>query len=212
MTGSRWTLWAAGALLCAAIALVSYRYLLNVGPFPQMILDNSYRLPWLVIHVAASATALLLGMLQFLPSIRTTRPHVHRWTGRIYATGCLVGAIAGLVLAFGASTGPISTAGFGLLAVVWALTTGLAWRAAWRRKFGEHRAWMIRSFALTCAAVTLRLYLPALDLLSIPFIPGYRAISFVCWVPNLLLAELYLFAERSSQQQRRQAKLGAGTA
>jgi len=51
---------------------------------------------------------------------------------------------------------------------------------------------MIRSFALTFAAVTLRLYLPISAMLSIPFEEAYRAISFLCWVPNLALAELYL--------------------
>lgn len=51
---------------------------------------------------------------------------------------------------------------------------------------------MIRSFALTCAAVTLRLYLLILFGLPIPFVQGYRAISFLCWVPNLIVAEYYL--------------------
>ena len=68
----------------------------------------------------------------------------------------------------------------------------LAWRRAMQRRFTEHRAWMIRSFALTLAAVTLRLYLPVASLMSIPFDDAYRAISFLAWVPNLLVAELYL--------------------
>jgi hypothetical protein len=51
---------------------------------------------------------------------------------------------------------------------------------------------MIRSFALTFAAVTLRLYLPLIFLTGFNFVDGYRAISFLCWVPNLVLAELYL--------------------
>lgn len=51
---------------------------------------------------------------------------------------------------------------------------------------------MIRSFALTFAAVTLRLYLPLHLLFQVSFDDAYRAISFLCWVPNLLIAELYL--------------------
>jgi hypothetical protein len=65
-----------------------------------------------------------------------------------------------------------------------------------QRRFVEHRAWMIRSFALTFAAVTLRIYLPILEQLPVPFEDGYRAISFLCWVPNLLAAELYLRGKR----------------
>ena len=96
------------------------------------------------------------------------------------------------MLALGASTGPVSTAGFGGLAILWVATTSLAWRAALQRRFIDHRAWMIRSFALTFAAVTIRLYLPVLLVLPVSFEDGYRAISFLCWVPDLVAAEMYL--------------------
>ena len=71
------------------------------------------------------------------------------------------------------------------------------------RRFDEHRAWMIRSFALTFAAVTLRIYLPLIPLTDMPFIEGYRAISFLCWVPNLVIAELYI---RATAMRRMSAK------
>jgi hypothetical protein len=71
-------------------------------------------------------------------------------------------------------------------------------------RFIEHRAWMIRSFALTFAAVTLRLYLPLHLLFQVHFDDAYRAISFLCWVPNLLVAELYL--------RKKQLRLEAGVA
>lgn len=51
---------------------------------------------------------------------------------------------------------------------------------------------MIRSWALTLAAVTLRVYLPLVMALDLPFLPWYRAISFLAWVPNLIVAELWL--------------------
>ncbi len=59
-------------------------------------------------------------------------------------------------------------------------------------RFVQHREWMIRSFALTFAAVTLRLYLPLAALLSIDFVDAYRALSFLCWVPNRVVVEFYL--------------------
>jgi hypothetical protein len=55
-----------------------------------------------------------------------------------------------------------------------------------------HREWVIRSFALAFAAVTLRLYLPIAQLLPVEFDDAYRAISFLCWVPSLVVAEAYL--------------------
>jgi hypothetical protein len=57
---------------------------------------------------------------------------------------------------------------------------------------------MIRSFALTFAAVTLRLYLPLAALLSINFVDAYRAISFLAWLPNLLVVESYLRSRKAS--------------
>jgi hypothetical protein len=65
-------------------------------------------------------------------------------------------------------------------------------------RFVQHRAWMIRSFALTFAAVTLRLYLPLAALLSINFVDAYRAISFLAWLPNLLVVEIYLRSRKAS--------------
>ena len=185
-------LWSIGALSCAVIALVSYRYVLGVGPAPDVVATNLLKAPWLVVHVGAAATALLTAPVQFVPAIRARFRRVHRWVGRVYAVSCVVGGAAGAILAFGASTGPISTAGFATLAVLWIAVTALAWRHARRRDFVAHRAWMLRSFALTFAAVTLRLYLPLLTILPVDFADGYRTISFLCWVPNLLAAELYV--------------------
>jgi Predicted membrane protein (DUF2306) len=185
-------IWSIGAFLCTSIALFSYRYLLQIGAVSPLIAANLHRYPWLIIHAAGAATALLLGPAQFLPALRARYRRVHRWIGRTYAVGCLVGGAAGVMLAIGTSAGPIATAGFSLLAVLWIVSTALAWRYALKRNFVEHRRWMIRSFALTFAAVTLRVYLPISLAMHVPFEQAYRAISFLCWIPNLALAELYL--------------------
>jgi uncharacterized membrane protein len=179
-------------LLCIGVALVAYRYLIPGASVPEIVASNSFRLPWLVIHAVSAATALVIGPWQFMQTLRTHRLRLHRWLGRLYLAACLIGGMTGFVLALGASTGAVSAAGFGLLAIVWTFSTAMAWRFALRREFVAHRRWMIRSFALTFAAVTLRLYLPLAPTLPITFADAYRAISFLCWVPNLLLAEIYL--------------------
>ena len=48
---------------------------------------------------------------------------------------------------------------------------------------------MIRNFALTFAAVALRLYLPPVFIFGLPFATSYAIIAWLCWVPNLLVAE-----------------------
>ena len=60
------------------------------------------------------------------------------------------------------------------------------------RRFADHERWMVRSFALTFAAVTLRLYIPAGQVLGLDFMAAYRAIAWLCWVPNLVVAELLI--------------------
>ncbi len=181
---------AAGAL---AIGLFSYRYLIPGAPaLSPPILANAFtRYGVLTVHAGFAATALILGPWQFLARLRAGRPRIHRWIGRSYAICALIAGAAGLILAFGATTGPISTAGFGLLAVAWMTTTTLGWRAAWSRDFVAHRRWMIRSYALAFAAVTLRIYLP-IAIFSPLGDDAYRAISFLCWVPNLAFAEWWL--------------------
>ena len=190
------TKWPAGAgwtvmtILALAIAGYAARYVIQPPATQAQALGNPLGVPGLVIHVAGAMVALLLGAWQFLPRLRATP--AHRWVGRFYALGCLVGGGAGVVLAFGSFAGPIATAGFAGLGVLWIAFTALGWRAAVGRRFEHHRRWMIRSWALTLAAVTLRLYLPLVMVSGLPFLPWYRAIAFLCWVPNLLIAELWL--------------------
>ena len=70
--------------------------------------------------------------------------------------------------------------------------TTQAWRYARERRFAEHRRWMIRSFAMTFAAVTLRLYLPIAPLLGYDFMDGYRITAWAGWVGNLIVVELWM--------------------
>ncbi|MBO9545849.1 MAG: DUF2306 domain-containing protein [Caulobacter sp.] len=193
MTPPRWparAFWLLAALLCLGVAAYSARYLLHPPTTPKEALGNPLGVPWLVVHIVGAVTALVLGSLQFLPVLR--RAGAHRWIGRTYVLGCLVGGAAGLILAPGSSAGPIASLGFGSLAILWIAVNLLGWRAALQGRFAEHRRWMIRSWALTLAAMTLRLYLPTVMVLDLPFLPWYRAISFLCWVPNLAIAEAYL--------------------
>lgn len=186
--------WIVGAVLCAGVGLVSYRYLIPGSPglSPGVVANGATRFGALVIHAGFAATALILGPWQFLPRLRARHPRIHRWTGRLYVVSCLIAACAGLALAAGTTAGRPATVGFGLLAVAWIAVTGRAWMAARRRDFAVHRRFMVRSFALTFAAVTLRLYLPVALVLPLNEVVAYQAISFLCWVPNFIVAELYL--------------------
>jgi len=199
--------WSVVALMCLGIAAYSARYLIHPPQTPQEALGNPLGVPFLFIHVAGAVTALVLGSVQFIPTWRRGRTPPHRWVGRVYVLGVLVGGVAGLILSSRSSAGPIATAGFGSLAVLWLGVTLLGWRAAVQGRFVDHRRWMIRSWALTLAAVTLRIYLPLVQISGLDFLPWYRAISFLCWVPNLLVAELWLRCRMPSLTQHKEETL-----
>ncbi|SFC21984.1 DUF2306 domain-containing protein [Streptomyces aidingensis] len=151
-------------------------------------------------HVVSASLALLLGPWQFLRALRRRSPRVHRVTGRIYLVAVLTGAGSGLALAPWNSAGMVGFFGFGMLAVLWAVTAVRAYRAVRGGDPAGHQAWMMRNFAFTFAAVTLRLWVGVLTGVQVPFTAedvdpdvlfdnAYHAVPFLCWVPNMFVAE-----------------------
>ena len=60
----------------------------------------------------------------------------------------------------------------------------------------RHRQWMVRSYALTLAAVTLRIQLPFYQaVLGLSFDDAYAIVAWFCWIPNLVVAEWFFNQE-----------------
>lgn len=192
-------LWQGFVLITSVIiALVSLRILvlgMEVG-YPELMHHFPDRVTLFWGHVIGASLALLIMPFQFWKGLRARRPGLHRWMGRVYAISILVGGLSGALLAPYAATGAVAAWGFFFLAVFWLVTTTQAVLLARQRRFADHRRWMIRSAGLTFAAVTLRIWLPASIIAEIPFETAYPYIAWLCWVPNLLLVELYLRRSR----------------
>lgn len=160
----------------------------------QEVVFNPFWRTAFYIHISGGMLALLLGPFQFVPAFRNRFLKIHRMLGKLYLGAILfLGAPAGLFMAFYAEGGWIGQLGFCIMAVLWLLSTWMALEAIRKRKIPEHRNWMTRSFALTFAAVTLRLYVPlASDFLH--WNPDFVETSsaWVSWVPNLIVAEILL--------------------
>ncbi len=181
--------------LAIGVALYALQFLsVGIGKaMPAMAYHVPDRLLPASVHFGIGGLVLMIGPFQFVPRIRSKWPTVHRWMGRVYVGGCIFSGIAGLVLASNTNAGPIARTGFSLLAIFWLTTTTIAFLKAKNRKFGEHKQWMIRSYALTLAAVTLRIYLPvSMTGFDMPYSVVYPIISFACWVPNAIVAEWFL--------------------
>lgn len=187
-----------------AIGLYPIVYLIAPAaiPFWSSKTDLTGETWWLTAfyaHILGGGVALLLGWMQFLPRLRARRVALHRLLGKIYVAAILLfGATGGFVVALVANGGFPSTLGFGCLAVLWFFSTLLAYRSIRRKDIDQHKAWMIRSYALTFAAVTLRLWLPLFTAgFRLPFEQAYLAVAWFCWVPNLIVGEYLVWRERS---------------
>ncbi|MEL0437427.1 DUF2306 domain-containing protein [Phycobacter sp. K97] len=175
------------------IAVGSYRFLIaDVALVMPAMLHHALERPVMFyLHVGLAPIALAFLPVQFSKGLRKNRPAVHRWLGRLYGGAILLAGISGIWLAYTTEEGPVAAAGLGLLSVVWLWTTGTAIWHAMKRRIVQHRAWMIRSAALTLAAVTLRVYLP-IGSATVGFEASYPIICWLAWVPNLMLAEWIL--------------------
>lgn len=205
---ARRALWLAMTLSSAFIALLSLRFLLAgpevlypdasaaggpdtsaiSGHFVQLLQEHWLRF---AAHFLFGPIALLVGPFQFLDRLRKRRPALHRRLGWVYVTCVAFSGLAGFALAIGSFGGLTTHIGFGLLAVIWLYSTGQAVRHAIAGHYAVHRDWMVRSFALTFAAVTLRVYIPILAALGTPFPEVYQTVAWLAWVPNLIVAERF---------------------
>ncbi len=146
-------------------------------------------------HVVFSIFALLAGFTQFSSKIRSSYTHVHRTIGKVYIyTILFFAAPTGLVLGVYANGGWSSRLGFCLLAVGWFLFTGIAWKALKEKDYTKHQTFMIRSFALTLSAITLRIWKYLLVYLFAPRpMDVYQIVAWLGWVLNLAIAEILIF-------------------
>lgn len=147
------------------------------------------------IHVYASLWALLAGFTQFSKRIQRNNSRLHRLFGYIYVTNVLlITGPAGLIMGFYANGGFFSRVAFVLLAVLWIFFTAMALVKARQKDFKAHRRYMIRSYALTLSALTLRAWKYAItNTIVLPPMDVYRVVAWVGWVANLLVAEYIIY-------------------
>ena len=124
---------------------------------------DQVQLPYYIVsfkaHVFTSFFLLIAGFTQFSKWIRTRYRQLHRWMGWSYITILLLfSAPSGLVLGWHANGGWISQLAFVILGVLWIYFTIQALRFAIKKDWTKHRNFMIRSYALTLSAVSLRLF------------------------------------------------------
>lgn len=146
------------------------------------------------IHVFSAFIALFAGFTQFSTEIMQKHRKVHRILGHFYIWNILIiNFPSALIMAIYANGGSVGKAAFLLLDLLWFWFTYKAFVSALKGKFVEHREFMIRSFALTFSAITLRIW--KMFLVQTPWFDSSNVYVVVAWmgfVPNLLLAEVMI--------------------
>ncbi|TNE67548.1 MAG: DUF2306 domain-containing protein [Alphaproteobacteria bacterium] len=190
-------LYLAMLLSATGVAIVSWRFFFGADP-GQLVGQHFANNPLgAYLHFLFSPLALLIGGLQFAPRLRARRPLLHRGVGWLYVFSCILGGVGSLLLVANSPSPALALIGFLCLGALWIITPVMALVGIAARDIARHQAWMTRSYALTFAAVTLRLYLPLFFALAGErshelFDTAYTIIAWACWLPNLLLAEWLL--------------------
>ena len=139
-------------------------------------------------HITLGGLALLIGWIQFNKKIQRTRIQLHRNIGKIYMISVLISGIASLYIGYHATGGIIAKLGFIGLGITWLYTTIGGYISIRQKDVITHQKMMIYSYAACFAAVTLRIWLPLLTIALDGFLPAYRIVAWLCWVPNILVA------------------------
>lgn len=197
-------IWVAAILLvytffCYQMALITLQYLPIDRDIAFLRIKQEYVSLWyyslaFFVHVFSSIWVLGAGFSQFSKQLLRHQAHWHRRFGWFYVLVILfLAGPSGLLIGIFANGGWSSQLAFCLLAILWMGFTLLAVLKARQREYQAHRAWMIRSFALTLSAISLRAWKYVLVALFHPRpMDVYILVAWLGWVLNLLVAEFII--------------------
>lgn len=160
--------------------------------FKQAAIKTGWYLPAFYCHIIASSIILIVGFVQFSKRVYNNRP-LHKLLGKIYVIGVLfISAPGAYVMTLFINRGLWVTISFLLQNTFWVIFTLASWILIKRSNVNGHVEMMRRSYALAFGAVTLRFYIFLCTVFAhgVQFENNYIIISFLSWVPNLLVAEL----------------------
>jgi uncharacterized membrane protein len=146
------------------------------------------------VHVITSSFCLMAGFTQFSKTLLKKNPVIHRCIGWLYVIIILLlSGPSGLIMSLYANGGVISQTAFTTLSVLWMYFTYRALFFAKAGDYNEHKKFMIRSYALTLSALTLRgwKFIIVLAIRPNPM-DAYMMVAWLGWIPNLIFAEWYI--------------------
>ena len=168
----------------------------------QDYIHNNFWKTAFYIHSFSAIICLFAGFTQFSSVFLKQNKKLHRLFGKIYVWNIFViNFPVGMVLAVYANGQLIGRAAFVLLDCLWFYFTYKAFIFARNKNFIAHKNYMMRSYALTFSAITLRTWHM---ILSHAFVIApahlYMIDAWLGFIPNLLLVELIIrYGRRTSE-------------
>ncbi len=198
--------WLRILIAVATTSFFSYLMLHIVLPYLAFRIDTDFLLAkqsiihirhWryaFYIHVFTSTFVLFLGIFQFIDRLVYGYPRLHRAIGLIYVSiVVLLSGPSGLIMGYYGNGGLYAQISFMTLALLWIGFTATAYLLALRRDIESHQNFMLRSYALTLSAITLRSYAFIIPrLIHMNGGDEYVLIAWLSWIPNLLIAEFLI--------------------
>ena len=187
-----------GLLLLSFIPIASGMHRLNqLGSGAQITAENARFFaspPPVVVHIVTVSMFAILGAFQFASSFRRRWPAWHRWAGRLLVVcGLLVGLSGMWMVLFythPVGDGPFLSAQRLVFGSAMIVSIVLAYVAIRRGNVKQHRAWMMRAYAIGMGAGTQALVLMIGEIISGKPNELTRALLMgLAWVINLALAE-----------------------
>lgn len=182
------------AICCISIGLypiiyfvIDRRFGLLRSKSAALLADNLWNIMFYT-HIILGGIALLIGWLQFNKKLRLKNIELHRKIGKVYIISVLLSAISGFYIALHATGGLSPKLGFTAMALVWFFTTLFGFITIKNGNVIKHQKIMIYSYAACFSAVTLRIWLPILSSTLGGFLPAYRIVAWLSWVPNIIVA------------------------
>lgn len=150
----------------------------------------------IVLHIIAASLFNILGAFQFAPKFRSRNWFWHRNAGRLLIACGFIAAISGVWMTQFYALHPLQLQGnllYGFrlfIGSAMAVSIGLSLAAILRRNVAQHRAWLIRAYAIAQGAGTqVLVFLPWELILGKPNEQTRDILMILAWVINLTIAE-----------------------
>ncbi|MBE8523292.1 DUF2306 domain-containing protein [Amycolatopsis sp. H6(2020)] len=177
---------------------------------------NAGYYPALVAHVLFGTVAMVTACFQIWPAFRARYRRGHRITGRIYVFGgALPAGLLGLYIGWHTAAGPSVRVANLVGSALWITVTVAGLWFARQRRYGEHRRWMSRSFALSMSIVLSRVVNVVATIVLTPQVDTtfrgsedlmrYSAASIGVWLSPLVLLLLTDWLLERRKPAKRQA-------